>query len=304
MPARDRGRRVGGEAHPTVEALDCRVLLSAAPDFSITLPTYAVYSQQSDSVEVTVTRRDRRGTAQAEVTTDVGGVATGTATPGVQYQPIDQTVTFRPGQSTQTVSIPVIVGAPNPGQVTLGVSVKGQKAGSTWQSGTLTLAEQSDVTRPKVVSGALVTIKGAVQGVRLAFNEPMDPAEVQNPANYAVVGKTSNGGLSGMLGGLGTALSSPSLGNSQATSKTGPISLKVVAYDPATQTAFLVFSKTLKTNVQIQISGKYLGPRGSQAPPVDTQGNPLENFAVTVSPNSTIKLSAAARANLVAKRLR
>ncbi len=301
MPGRDRGRREGKEALPVVETLDRRVLLSAAPDFVIKVPAHAVYSQQSGSIPVTVTRRDRRGTAEAEVTTAVNGTSTGTATPGVQYQPIDQLVTFRRGQSSQTVEIPVIVGAPNPGQVTLGVSVKGESASSTWHSATLTLSGEADSTRPKVTGGAFVTIHGAIHGVRLSFSEAMNSAQVEQVANYSVVSKTSNGGLSGLLGGLGTALSAPNLGNSQATSTSGSVAVKSVTYDPVSQTAVLTFSKGLKTNVELQVSGRYLGARGSQTPPTDLQGNPLENFTFTIDNKASIRLNSTARAAVRAK---
>ena len=289
MAGKDRARRGAIGARPQIEALEGRQLLSKGPEVTFQTPDYPVYSQQAGEIDVTIQRKHRAGTAQAEVSTTIDGASAGSAAPGVQYQPIDQVVTFPRGQKTATVAIPVVAGAPNPGQLTVGVFLKDQAPGSTWQSEVLTLSAQTDLTRPHVLGGAFLVRNGAVQGIRLAFDKPMAPGQVENLANYSAKGLKGKG-LAGILGGLGTSFATPTIGGSQATAVTGPIAFKSAKYDPVGNTVTLVPYGTLKTSARIEVVGRYFGARGSTTPPTDLAGNPLNNFDLTITQYSAIKL--------------
>ena len=293
MSRKDRARRGAAGSRPQVEALEGRQLLSKGPEVTFQAPDYPVYSQQSNAIEVTIQRKHRAGTATAEVTTTIDGASAGSAVPGVQYQPVDQVVTFARGKTTATVSIPVVTGAPNPGDLTLGVFLKDGSANASWQSETLTLAAQADLSRPHVLGGAFVVRNNAVQGIRLAFDKPMAQGQVENLGNYSAKGVKASG-LAGLLGGLGTSFATPSIGGSQATAVTGPIYFKSATYDPVSNTVTLVPYQTLKTSARIEVFGRYFGARGSTTPPTDLAGNPLSNFDLTISQYAKIKVPRAA----------
>ena len=74
-----------------------------------TVAIIQVVTQQAGEATVTLSRTDTAGSLQVEVTT--------TRYPGVNVGAVDQTVTFAPGQSLATVTVPIIAGAPNPGVV-------------------------------------------------------------------------------------------------------------------------------------------------------------------------------------------
>ena len=52
-------------------------------------------------------------------------------------------------------------------------------------SAEIELVDRVDVTPPSIVGSRLVGLAGG-SGIELTFSEPMDPASVENPANYAV----------------------------------------------------------------------------------------------------------------------
>lgn len=295
MSPKDRARRGASGSRPRIEALEGRQLLSRGAEVTFQAPDYPVYSQQSNAIEVTLQRKHRAGTATAVVATTIDGVSAGSAVPGVQYRPIDQVVTFGRGQRTATVAIPVVAGAPNPGALTLGVFLKDGSAGSSWQSETLTLAEQADLSRPRVLGGAFVVRNGVIQGIRLAFDKPMAQGAVQDLANYSAKGVKASG-FAGLFGGLGTSFATPSIGGAQATSVRGPIAFRSATFDPAGNTVTLVPYQSLKTSARIEVYGRYFGARGSTTPPTDLMGNPLSNFDITVSRYSAIKVHRGATA--------
>ena len=61
---------------------------------------------------MTLSRSDTVGSLQVEVTTDPSSPYV-----GVNVGAVDQTVTFADGQSQATLTVPILAGAPNPGEV-------------------------------------------------------------------------------------------------------------------------------------------------------------------------------------------
>jgi hypothetical protein len=100
LPSRRRRGLVGGSMGPTFEAesLEVRSLMSVGFQYNSYLA-----SDLTPAVPVTLVRSSTLGSEKAEFrTTD------GTAMPGVDYQPVTQTVVFEDGEATATVAVPLL----------------------------------------------------------------------------------------------------------------------------------------------------------------------------------------------------
>ena len=141
---------------------------------------FQIVTQQAGKATVTLSRTDTAGPLQVEVTTDPrywGG----------NVGAVDQTVTFAPGQSLATVTVPIIAGAPNPGAVDASLVIDAFNATAPCPAmfclGPLDLRiVASDPTLPPKVVSDLTT----GQGIVLSFNKPMDPVGASNVNNYSV----------------------------------------------------------------------------------------------------------------------
>ncbi|MFO0960193.1 MAG: hypothetical protein U0800_22600 [Isosphaeraceae bacterium] len=195
---------------PALEAFDPRILLSTAtaaavlrksPSLQIDRDSYLV-SQSSAGIQVTLNRypapRDifrspakvRSGPIEARFWTDVTDAA------GKNYTPVDQVVTFGPGVNSVTVTVPILPGAANPGELDIGLHLQALTPGvlathpgptpldpadTTATSSTLAIVARSDITRPSVSSTQLTS-----RGIVIEFSKPMDPARLSDPRNYFV----------------------------------------------------------------------------------------------------------------------
>ena len=81
-------------------------------------PPAQVVGQQDGEATVWLTRSDNRGRVQVQVKTDPSSPAV-----GVNVGAVDQTVTFANGQSGAAVTIPILSGAPNPGEVDVNLTI-------------------------------------------------------------------------------------------------------------------------------------------------------------------------------------
>ena len=287
-----RRRRTRAQAHPQAEALEGRELLTAhlgpaAPPFAFKLPDYPVFSQQGGAAQITVVRKDARGEAQAVVSTDIDGASAGTATAGVQYQPVHETLDFRPGVSSQVVSIPLIAGAPNPGVISLPVFVTGTAPDSPYSAAALPIVARADVSRPRVTGAALVVRGHDVAAIRLGFNKPMDPTSViQDLSNYRI--QVTRGNMfQNLFGFIGNAFLGPAASGSQYV-QSGAIYLASAKYDPVANVATLYLSGKVRTSNKFQSAGVYLRPHGSANPPTDLGGDPLQSFNLSLDRHSVI----------------
>jgi hypothetical protein len=97
---------------------------------------------------------------------------------GVNVGAVDQTVTFADGQIDAAVTVPILSGAPNPGEVDVNLTIS-SVAGSPqiMTTGPLELRIlASDANVPPQV----VSTQGKPHGIVLTFSKPMNPVEASN----------------------------------------------------------------------------------------------------------------------------
>jgi hypothetical protein len=159
----------------------------------------------------------------------------------VNVAPVDQTVTFADGQRYASLSIPLIAGAPNPGDVDIPVDVAplspsprdSSVAGAFSPLNLMILSNDPNAAPQVVYEGA----SPATQTVQLVFNKPMDPVQAANVNNYAVteVNQNFGGGRGGILALFGL--------HSKATTTTKYTTPLSAHYDPATDSVTLTLKK-------------------------------------------------------------
>ena len=117
---------------------------------------------------------------QVEVKTDPSSPAV-----GVNVGAVDQIVTFA-NQTKVTLSVPILAGAPNPGEVDVTLTatpVTVNPPTPVTITGPLVLRIlASGPSRPPTITSE----QGTPQGIVLTFSKPMDPAGASNVNNYAV----------------------------------------------------------------------------------------------------------------------
>ena len=205
-----------------VENLESRALLATYVGFN-DAPVQVV-SDQVGTVDVNVVLNinDPSDSAPETVTLTTGG---GTAVPGVDYTPVQQTITATNGP--QQVAIPILPGPASLGSRILQVSLSPTPGAPQGQSEYIVITHGTDTTSPSVVKSQALTQGGKVVAFSVQFSKPMAIGPVSNLANYAVAAPDS--GVE-----LGTSLE----GGFPAFTKNIP--LKSVTYDAATDTAYLV----------------------------------------------------------------
>src|SRR5262249_17977748 len=151
-----RSRREGLGLRPRVEGLEGRLVLAAGALSGATLnfrPTgKGLYSQQTPSADVklTLTGQASRREAVPVQGTPIDGPNGGTAVAGAQYLPLNETVTFQPGETTKTVSVPLVQGAANPGQVTVALQATALTPDSPTAATKITIDKRADMTGPQI----------------------------------------------------------------------------------------------------------------------------------------------------------
>ena len=181
-----------------------------------------VVTQQTGEATVMLSRTDTAGSLQVEVTTDPSSPYV-----GVNVGAVDQTVTFADGQSQATLTVPILAGAPNPGEVHVALNITPIDP-ATLSPPPISLVLQilaSDPTAPpKVVSVEDISYENDIV---LKFNKPMNPVGASNVKNYEVslLADAPDGGLAGIFASHAVLYSVP---------------LKSAEYDPATQSVTLI----------------------------------------------------------------
>ena len=151
------GASLGTPATSVLTILDNRPILVqfGASDYT--------YDESAGEAIITVTRNSPSGTSTVEYAT--GG---GTAEPGVEYTPVDGTLTFIPGSTTDSFDVPLEGNLNQAGQWTVGLSLSdptGAALGDPSQA-TLNLTAgpgaveftTSSVTVPESSGGVLITV--------------------------------------------------------------------------------------------------------------------------------------------------
>jgi hypothetical protein len=290
---------------PCLESLEGRMLLSTvkAPTAPVaemlnfvapgttTSGVHAVASQQASSVTLTLQRGEPglkiSGSIQVEVAT--GPIPTPStpvpsAQPGVQYQPVVETITFPPGVRSESVKIPIVAGAANPGMLSfevaaiqLGVQTTPDSYGQATED--VFLAQNINAPVPRITSAHMVLSGHRTSDFVLQFSMPMDPASVQNVGAYDVSDTTYHEhDTAGFLGWLVQGI--PGLGYSSSSS---PVVLKTATYNPSTNTVDLHLAKSVDARDVYQIGS---GPTVLDAAgtPINEDGTGLgDGFSITLT---------------------
>jgi hypothetical protein len=201
-----------------VEPLEGRQLLSV-----LFQSNYLSVGDRERAAVFTLVREDHEplgttGPEQVELT--AGG---GTAVPGVDYEPLHQTVTFEPGEITKTVRIPVLPADPSAGTRTLRLILAPTPTNPAGSEAILAIAHGPDATPPRVVATRLLTKGSNVTGFVLTFSEEMARGAVEDVNNYAVDDPRSIRPVRGV----------------EWTEARRRIALKSAVYDPATRSVTL-----------------------------------------------------------------
>ena len=144
-----------GTSTPGVHATVSQQAGSVTLTLTLTRSTNALGAEYKGSVQVEVATGPLpppytpAGSAQPEVSSENWefpgrGPATSVppATPGVQYQTVDETITFPPGVIAEPVTIPIVAGAANPGMLSFQVTAT-QVGVQTNRDGTVPAAAQA-----------------------------------------------------------------------------------------------------------------------------------------------------------------
>ena len=270
--------------------LEAREMLAAPVPFSpppSTSPTVTfqqaviVASQQSDVATVTLVRNATpayTGPLEVRVRT------VPSQADGANLEPVDQTVTFAPSQDPTTarrpkplkqaeaafaadeefatVAVPIIKGAPNPGEVDVELTltpVDGPPDLLVGPPAVLQIKASADVAPPTITGSRLTS-----RGIELTFSAPMDP--VQNLKNYQVWDSTRSA-VSGnsttaraMTGGI-LGMGSPF---QKRTALPKRVPLRAAVYDPATQSVILIPTRPLSGSAITVMAWSLVDAQGNE----------------------------------------
>jgi hypothetical protein len=221
-------------------------------------PPTQVVGQQDGVATVVLMRNENIGRLQVRVATDPSSPAV-----GVNVGAVDQTVTFANGQVDAAVTVPIISGATNPGEVDVNLtisSVDGSRPIVNTPPLELRIVASDATVPPRIVS-----TEGKAHGIVLTFSKPMNPVEASNVNNYMVSWNSTHFKYDSL--GLFSLLV-PGAWSNGSTSSSGSVRLKSAQYDPATNSVTLILPKRNLT---------YSGTTGinvSQGNPAKTSGQP------------------------------
>jgi hypothetical protein len=223
-------------------AQDAEALAAQNLSLSFVGTTQAVV-QQGDEATVWLGRSALDGTLQVQVATDPSSPAVGVNLPAV-----NQTATFAAGQNytedqtLTSVTIPTTVGAPNPGEVDVFLTITpiDPPPGLTVQGGPLELRILAPTAPPRIIG-----VAGTPDAIELTFSKPMNPVQASKVHNYAVRADSTTilPPKGGFLGAL-VDFFSPDFGY-RISKSTWSVPLRSANYDPADFTVTLIPKRRL-----------------------------------------------------------
>jgi uncharacterized repeat protein (TIGR01451 family) len=170
------------------------------------------------------------------------------ATPGLDYVPVSGTLVFGPGQTSGTITVPVLANPYDNHDESLQVVLDSPTGGALLGGMTTAVLRIQDVdpdTTPPQVTGLTWTGSSrSIASLTLSFTGPLDPSSASNPANYRLVS---------VLGG-------------------GVIPIAAVRYNLATDSVTVVPSSLLPSRQYARIQVIGAGPAGVR----DLAGNFLD----------------------------
>ena len=159
------------------------VTLSSPPVFALVLPSSSV-AEDSGSFTIQIVRTaGYQGAASVQVATSGGS-----AVPGVNYSPVNQTLNFAAGQTSQTVTIPILNAGKLSSNPTVGIVLNNPSGGQSTASVQILNAGQSSSSLVSVEDVTVVrNKKHQVTGIVVAFTGGLNAADAQNIAEYTVI---------------------------------------------------------------------------------------------------------------------
>jgi hypothetical protein len=281
----------------------------SAPKEVVSLQVPSAYvSQSATAIDLTITRsmRSKQVPVNSPLTLNLSAVALSPASKrggkpveSSAIAPLNNSVTFQAGETTQSVQLPIFVQAPLPSLVPVQITVSPKSHPQTKAEIMVDLASGQQLVPPSI-TGVSIVRKGSVgKGIAVTFSQPMAPASVENVHNYAVKSVPLN---QVTLIPFASSTSGPSVlrPTSYLTSSSAQaVPLKAARYNPATDTVLLVPKTPLTVaksfTVKSPASLGSLHTRPSIAEPLtDANGNVLNplnfpegSFSITLSPKSS-----------------
>ncbi len=191
---------------------------------TLQLTTSAVAVPESGGgVTITVERvRGARGTVSVSYAS-----ASVNAIPGVDYVPVSGTLTFAPGVTQESFTLPILGNSPNPNDATIAVSLSSPTGGASLGTPT---TETVTIDKPLILTGEQLSAGGGgIASVVLSFNKPLNASQAGNLANFGYFVYWAN--PRGIFVGGGTATT-----------------LAAASYNPANQSVTVIPSAGLPLN--------------------------------------------------------
>jgi hypothetical protein len=248
---------------------------TSLPPYTGEAEAIQVVTQQAGEATVTLSRSDTAGSLQVQVQTESSPYV------GVNVGAVDQTVTFADGQSQATFTVPILAGAPNPGEVDVSLSLSYTDP-STHQPYSY-LAQGDPTLDLKIVASdptlppKVVFVESTVQGILLGFNKPMNPAAASDVNNYTVkyahvVYPSAPSNLFGAL-----------FSNDKNSTYVKLVRIQSAQYDPTTQSVTLILKQPIPSGIDTKLTQVHTartsvrrGHRSNFAGSLtDLQGNPI-----------------------------
>jgi hypothetical protein len=308
--------RAGRDVCLRPEVLEQRALLSrgwlaiqsqgSAPKEVVSLQVPSTYvSQSATAIDLTISRSmgSKPVPIKSPLTLSLNAVALSPAStrggkPQVsdEIAPISQTVTFKPGETSQTVKLPINVQAPLPTLTPLQITVAPTARPRNQAEIMVDLASGQQFV-PPTITGVQIVRKGSFgKGIAVTFSGPMSPPSVENIHNYVVKSVPLNTITLTPLASTATAFQPASYLTS---SNPKVVPLKAARYNPATDTVLLVpktpltAAKSFIVKSPATLGSLHGGPNVAE-PLADANGNVLNplnfpegSFTITISPKSS-----------------
>jgi hypothetical protein len=250
--------------------------LTPAPQLEFAVPTLSV-NENAGTAQIQIVRlANEHGAVSVHVAT-----SSGSAVPGVNYTPIDTTLNFADGQSSQTLIIPVRDDGVVTGDLSVNLVLSAPGGGAILgspSSATLIIHNTDLPPLVTMISVRLVTNqKHMVTRIIVGFSGDVNAGDATSLAAYRLATAGKNGSFTAK--------------NSRA------IKLKSVVYNPANDSVTLTAKQAfaLTKPVQLQVHGGLLHDNWGRLIDGNHDGRPGGN-AVAVLKRTGVTISAMARA--------
>lgn len=188
-----------------------------------------VVSENAGTATLVVQRTDGR---QGRVAVDYYTVLTGSAAPGVDFIPVSGTLVFEQGETTRTITVPILANPYTNQDGTIRFVLRSPQGGAilgSQDATTLVIRDiDPDFEGPRVDEIRLYGPATSIEYLTLFFSESLDPATASSPAGYQLI----DVGPDGRFG----------------TSDDRPVALRTLDHDPSLNTVTLVPAAPLPAN--------------------------------------------------------